>query len=81
MRRRYDLGLIGGALLKISDAFQLEGASMKELIVGAAKLGAVPGTLLGGAAMTTYGRTTAIAAAAVPFTLGPLIMAAAWAPG
>ncbi|PSC70824.1 inositol transporter 2 isoform B [Micractinium conductrix] len=71
----YDLGLIGGALLNIRDAFGM-GDWMAELIVGAAKFGAVLGTFLGGALMLHYGRRIAIAIDSAFFIVGPLIMAA-----
>ena len=45
--RRYDLGLIGGALLLIHDEFGTSEA-LEETIVGAAKIGAFFGTFLGG---------------------------------
>jgi MFS family permease len=77
---RYDLGLIGGAMLGISQAFSITSVSTKEAIVGAAKLGACFGTFLGGALMLRYGRRRAIAAESVFFVAGPLVMAAATGP-
>lgn len=77
----YDLGLIGGAMLGISDTFAITSTVTKEAIVGAAKLGAFSGTYLGGALMLRYGRRIAIVANAGFFTLGPLIMAMAGGPG
>ena len=44
---RYDLGLIGGALLDIHDEFGTSEA-VEESIVGAAKIGAFFGTFMGG---------------------------------
>ncbi|KAG2454234.1 hypothetical protein HYH02_001268 [Chlamydomonas schloesseri] len=76
----YDLGLIGGALLKIQRYFHVRKSITLELIVGAAKLGAAAGTFLGGAAMARYGRRRALGLNAAAFTAGPLIMAAAAAP-
>lgn len=75
----YDLGLIGGALLGISDEMHLS-EWQEELIVGAAKLGAFGGTFLGGALMLHYGRRLAIGLNSVFFMLGPLLMAASSGP-
>lgn len=72
----YDLGLIGGAILGIERDLVV-GSGDVELIVGAFKLGACLGTLLGGALMLRYGRQKAIAMSSVFFTAGPLMMAAA----
>lgn len=74
-RPGYDLGLIGGALLNIRDAFGI-GDVASEAIVGAAKFGAFFGTFLGGAAMLKYGRRRAIALDSLFFIVGPLLMAA-----
>lgn len=71
----YDLGLIGGALLNIRDAFGI-GDWAAEAIVGAAKFGAFFGTFLGGAAMLRYGRRKTIALDSLFFIAGPLVMAA-----
>jgi MFS family permease len=79
-RRSYDLGVIGGALLALSSALSITSDVSKEAIVGSAKLGAVAGAFLGGALMLRYGRRTAIAAQALAFTSGPLIMVAASGP-
>jgi MFS family permease len=76
---RYDLGLIGGAMLGISDAFHISNA-MKEAIVGAAKLGAFFGTFIGGVCMLRYGRRKAISLQAAFFVAGPALMAAAPGP-
>lgn len=78
---RYDLGLIGGALLGIRRQFNITRSIVVEAIVGAAKLGAFFGTFLGGALMLRYGRRRAIASNSVAFTLGPLIMAVSTGPG
>lgn len=77
----YDLGLIGGAMLGISQTFNITSNATKQAIVGAAKLGAFFGTFLGGVLMLRYGRRLAIAAEAVFFVLGPVIMATAVGPG
>ena len=47
------------------------------MIVGAAKLGALGGTFLGGGLMLYYGRRLAIAVDSAFFIAGPLLMAAA----
>jgi len=44
----YDLGLIGGAMHGIREAFSIEGDATVEAIVGAAKLGGWGGTRVGG---------------------------------
>ena len=72
--RRYDLGLIGGAILSIRSALGTS-ESMEELIVGSAKLGAVFSTFLGGALMVCYGRRATIAMDSFFFVLGPITMA------
>ena len=46
MSNRYDLGLIGGALIGITQAFSVQDDITKEVIVGGAKFGAVFGVLL-----------------------------------
>lgn len=74
--RRYDLGLISGALLEITSEFQATD-SARAWIVGAAKAGACVGTFLGGAAMYKYGRTRTVGAASLFFIAGPLLMALA----
>lgn len=71
------MGLIGGALLHIKTEFGTT-TGQDEAIVGAAKLGAVVGTFLGGALMLHYGRRSAIAIDSVFFAIGPLIMAVGW---
>ena len=55
-------------------------ATLQELIVGAAKLGAFGGTFLGGALMLHYGRRLAIGLDGAFFVLGPLLMAASDGP-
>ncbi|CAL8467848.1 g7386 [Coccomyxa elongata] len=70
----YDLGLISGALGYIRDDFGTSEV-MEEAIVGAAKVGAVLGTFLGGALMLHYGRRKAIALDSFFYIVGPLLMA------
>lgn len=72
---RYDLGLIGGALSAMREELKLTGSLSTEVIVGAAKVGAIFGTFLGAAFMLRYGRRSAIAVNGLAFTMGPLIMA------
>ncbi len=76
---RYDLGLIGGALLNIREEFHLS-LGVEEAVVGSAKFGAFFATFLGGALMKQYGRRITIAANSVLFVVGPLIMAFAGGP-
>ena len=64
-------------MLHIQEEFNLS-ESVSEVVVGAAKLGAVLGTFLGGALMLYYGRRPAIAADSLFFIIGPAIMAGAW---
>lgn len=73
----YDLGLIGGAMAGISQAFGITDTATRELIVAGAKAGAFFGTFLGGALMLRFGRRRAIAALGVLFATGPVIMATA----
>lgn len=73
---RYDLGLIGGALLSMREEMHF-GEGVVEVIVAAAKIGAFFGTFLGGGLMLYYGRRTTIALDSVFFMLGPIIMASA----
>lgn len=71
---RYDLGLISGALAPIrADLHPSDVAT--EVMVGAAKFGAIFGTFLGGAFMLYYGRRLAIGFDSIFFFVGPLIMA------
>mmetsp|Transcript_16261 Transcript_16261/g.48710 ORF Transcript_16261/g.48710 Transcript_16261/m.48710 type:complete len:947 (-) Transcript_16261:1340-4180(-) len=70
----YDLGVMGGALLGISDEFGTSDWA-DGMIVGAAKLGACFGAFLGGALMLHYGRRLAITIDSLLFMLGPIIMA------
>ncbi|EIE20926.1 MFS general substrate transporter [Coccomyxa subellipsoidea C-169] len=70
----YDLGLISGALSYIRDDFNTS-EIMEEAIVGAAKVGAVLGTFLGGALMLHYGRRKAIALDSFFYVVGPVCMA------
>jgi MFS family permease len=77
----YDLGLIGGALLELSEALGIRGTAAKEAIVGGAKFGACFGTFIGGALMLRYGRLKALAIESAFFVAGPIIMAASWGAG
>lgn len=73
---RYDLGLIGGAILDIEIDFGITN-NEEAAIVGSAKAGAVLGTFFGGAYMYRYGRLKAIAVDSIFFIVGPVLMAAA----
>ncbi|PNH04585.1 putative inositol transporter 3, partial [Tetrabaena socialis] len=77
---RYVEASLSRRLLQIQRHFGIRSSFTLEAIVGAAKLGAVGGTFLGGAAMARYGRQRALALNSLAFTVGPLIMAAAHAP-
>jgi MFS family permease len=72
----YDLGLISGALMFIHDEFQTS-EEEEEMIVGAAKFGAIFGTFFGGFTMHSYGRRKSIAVSGIFFIVGPLLMAVA----
>ncbi len=72
---RYDLGLIGGALLEIRDDLGLHGDLVESAIVGGFKFGAFFGTFFGGVAMLRWGRIRAISINAAFTTIGPIIMA------
>lgn len=74
MPHSYDLGVMGGALLGISDEMATSDW-VEGIIVGAAKLGACFGAFLGGALMLHYGRRIAITIDSVLFMLGPIVMA------
>ena len=76
LRVRYDLGLIGGAMLDIEEEFNTS-ENDAAAVVGSAKAGAVLGTFFGGAYMYRYGRLKAIAVDSVFFVVGPVIMAVA----
>ena len=70
----YDLGLISGALELI--VFDLGASEVEEeLIVAGAKLGAFAGAFIGAALMLSHGRRPAISLSAVPYILGPVLMA------
>lgn len=71
---RYDLGLISGALAPIKDELLLSDVAA-EVMVGAAKFGAVFGTFLGGSLMLYYGRRLTIGVDSFFFILGPVTMA------
>ena len=72
----YDLGLIGGALGELREAFGASDAALGAVVAGA-KVGSVFGAFLGGGVMWARGRRSAMGAAAAFFITGPLIMAAA----
>ena len=72
----YDLGLIGGALGELREAFGASDAALGAVVAGA-KVGSVFGAFVGGGVMWARGRRAAMGAAAIFFVLGPLMMAAA----
>ncbi|KDD71955.1 sugar transporter, partial [Helicosporidium sp. ATCC 50920] len=69
-----DLGVMGGALLDLRDSLDTQ-VWTEQLIVGSAKLGAVFGAALGGAAMLAKGRRWALLLDAVAYVLGPALQA------
>ena len=73
----YDLGVIGGALLGITEDLGIAGPGSlaQSLVVGAFKMGAFFGTFYGGAAMLRYGRRATIALNSGFAAAGPVIMA------
>lgn len=73
---RYDLGLIGGAILSMRDEIALS-TQATQVVVAAAKAGGFFGTFLGGGAMLYYGRRTTIALDSLFFMVGPIAMASA----
>jgi MFS family permease len=73
---RYDLGLVGGALLKIRLDLHISDTE-QAWIVGITKAGAILGTYIGAAGMYKYGRSRAIGHISVFFLAGPLLMASA----
>jgi len=72
----YDTGVISGALLKIAEEFQLSGTS-QELVVAATTLGALFSSLMGAWLAGTIGRRLTLAAAAVTFVVGCIVLALA----
>ncbi len=74
----YDTGVISGALLFISDAFQLS-PTLQGVVTSAVLVGAVAGAAIGGATTDRYGRRRVIIAMAILFTFGSLASAGATA--
>jgi len=70
----YDAGVMSGALLPISNEFQLD-VVQQGLMMGALNLCAAPGALLGSWAADLRGRVAATAGTAVVLIVGPLIIA------
>jgi MFS family permease len=70
----YDEGLIGGASLYFSVDLGLTPRGLGG-VVAAAKVGALGGAWVGGAAAAAWGRRPAIALAGAAFALGPALMA------
>lgn len=68
------MGLISGALSPIKEELHTSQIAT-EVMVGAAKFGAIFGTFLGGALMLYYGRRLTIGLDSLFFILGPVIMA------
>jgi len=68
-----DLASIGGALEGLTGDLQLSVAE-EQAVVSGAKAGSIVGSIVGGAVMAAHGRRTAVAVAAVPFLLGPVML-------
>lgn len=72
----YDTGVISGAMLLIADDFGLDDIQ-EEIIVSITIAAAVTAALAGGPGMERLGRRPVILAAAVVFTVGAVLLAAA----
>src|SRR4051812_26783697 len=72
----YDTGVISGALLRISDEFQI-GSSMKQVIAGSILAGAVIGALTCSRLSGRYGRHRTILLICSVFVIGALACAVA----
>ena len=72
----YDLGLVQGAIHSIKENLGLSNA-MIDLIVAAAKIGAVFGPFLAGYVMSKLGRRAGLVSGAFFFFVGPIVMSAA----
>lgn len=68
-----DLGSIGGGLHSMEADLNLN-VAQDQAVVSGAKGGAILGSLLGGALMSTHGRRNAVALAVVPFIVGPILL-------
>ena len=72
----YDTGVISGAILFIKKDFGLS-AFMQGAVVAVLLLGAMVGAVLAGPLSERFGRKRLIIAAAITFTVGALLAAAA----
>lgn len=70
----YDLGLVQGAIHSIKESLELSN-TMIDLIVAAAKVGAVFGPFLAGWLMSKMGRRFGMVSGAFFFFIGPIVMA------
>ena len=70
----YDLGLVQGAIHSIKESLELSN-TMIDLIVAAAKVGAVFGPFLAGWLMSKLGRRFGMVSGAFFFFIGPIVMA------
>lgn len=70
----YDLGLVQGAIHSIREHLELSNA-MIDVVVAAAKIGAVFGPFMAGYLMNKLGRRAALVGGAFFFFLGPIVMA------
>lgn len=72
----YDTGVVSGAMLLIKDTFSLDRFE-QSVVVSITILGAVVASIAGGIGMERLGRRPVILTAAVIFTLGAVLLAAA----
>mmetsp|Transcript_17002 Transcript_17002/g.32180 ORF Transcript_17002/g.32180 Transcript_17002/m.32180 type:complete len:723 (+) Transcript_17002:243-2411(+) len=73
----YDTGVISGAMPPIARALDLTNVQ-QEVVVSSTVLAAFATSLFGGSMNKKYGRKHTILTASVVFTIGALLMAAAW---
>lgn len=73
----YDTGVISGAMLPIARRFHLT-PWQEEVVVSSTVLSAFVSSLCGGSLNKAFGRRIAILFAASVFTIGSLVLAAAW---
>lgn len=73
----YDTGIVSGAMVFVRKIFNLD-SLWQELVVSITILGAWTLSLMAGSLSERYGRKTIILHASVIFTIGSIIMGAAW---
>lgn len=72
----YDVGVISGALLQLSEEFELSDVQ-KELVVSIMLVGAIAASVVGGYIVDYVGRRDAIVGNAVVFVVGAIVLATA----